>query len=160
MANALLVAGAAGYSAYAQNEAGKQQKKLADRNAANLDASADDTIDRGNQEAIALKRRARGLRGKQRAALAGSGVDVGSGTALDLQEETTALSEADASQIRENAFNQAWGIRTQAGYEREAGMYARRGARNNAIGTLLGGAGSSAQAYYTYDAPRIATGAS
>lgn len=158
MANALLIAGAAGYSAYAQNKAGKEQLKLANRNADNLEASANDAVDRGNEEAIALKRRAKGLRGKQRATLAGSGVDVGSGTALDLQEETSSLAEADASTIRRNAFKEAWGIKTSANYEREAGAYARKGARNNAIGTLLGGTGEAYRGYYSYDKPRIAAG--
>ena len=156
MATALVTAAAAGYSAYAQNQAGKQQRKIANRNADLLDASAADAVERGEEEARVLRRKTKSLRGQQRAALAGSGIDVGSGTALELQEETTTLGALDASQLRKNALREAWGIRTQAANTREAGAYAQRGARNQAFGTILGGAGSAAQAYYTYDAPRFA----
>lgn len=156
MANALLIAGAAGYSAYAQNQAGKQQQKLANRNADNLDAAATDAVARGEEDALSIRTRGRGIRGAQRAKLAGSGVDVGSGTAVDLQNETTAMTQQDEAKIRKNAFREAWGIRTQASYGREAGSYARQAGTNNAIGTVLGGGGEAYRGYYTFDKPRIA----
>lgn len=155
MATSAITAGAALYGAYAQNEAGRQQQKIANRNAELLDASAADAIQRGEEQARQVKRQARSLRGRQRAAAAGGGVDVNSGTALDLQEETTALGEIDAATLRKNAFREAWGIRMQASNQREAGAFAKRTGRNQAIGTLIGGAGQTYKDYYSYDAPKV-----
>lgn len=155
MAQAALVVAAAGYSAYAQNQAGKAQQDLADRNAKMIDAQADDAIVRGNEEANLVRRGAKRLRGQQRAAFATQGVDVNTGTSLDLQEETTTLGEMDAATVRKNAWREAWGLKGRASNERLAGDYARRGATNSAIGTALGGIGDSRRAYYEYDAPKI-----
>lgn len=155
MATTLITAGATAYGAYAQNEAGRQQQKIANRNADLLDASATDAIQLGEEQARQVKRQARSLRGRQRAALAGSGVDVNTGTALDLQEETTMLGEIDAATMRKNAFREAWGIRMQASNQREAGAFAKRAGRNQAIGTLIGGAGQAYKDYYSYDAPKV-----
>lgn len=155
MAASAITAGAAVYGAYAQNEAGRQQQKIANRNADLLDASASDAIQRGEEQARKITRQARSLRGRQRVALAGGGVDVNSGTALDLQEETTALGKLDAATMRKNSWTEAWGIRMQAGNQREAGAFAKRTGRNQAIGTLIGGAGQTYKDYYSYDAPKV-----
>lgn len=165
-----ITAAAAAYQGYQQYQASKDQAKaagaqrdLARKNAEALDAAANDATDRGNQEAMLINRRARGLRGAQRVAFAAQGVDVGSGTAADLQEQTTILGNADAEQTRKNAFREAWGIRTQAAntrlagdYEYQANMNKARAYKNQAYGSVLGGAGDSYKAYYTYDAPKVA----
>lgn len=170
MAMAAVTAAGALYGAYSQYETGEAQKKaarqqrvLAQKNAEMLDAAATDATDRGNEEAMLINRRARNLRGEQRAAFASQGVDVGSGTALDLQNETSLLGTIDAEQTRKNAFREAWGIRTQAGNQRLAGDYAysagmnqAKASRNQAYGSVLGGAGNSYQAYYQYDKPKVA----
>lgn len=169
MATAAIIGATAAYTAYQQNEAGDAQKKaarqqrfLAQKNADLLDKSANDATDRGNEEAMLITRRARGLRGEQRAAFASQGVDVNTGTALDLQNETTSLGGLDAEQTRKNAFREAWGIRAQASNQRlsgdfaySAGMNQAKASRNQAYGTVLGGAGDSYRAYYQYDAPKV-----
>jgi len=156
MANALLIAGAAGYSAFATDQAGRKQRKLANRNADNLDAAATDVISRGEEEAMAIRKRGKGIRGAQRAKLASSGLDIGSGgTAQDLQDETTAMTQQDEATTRKNAFREAWGIKTQASYSREAGKYARQASLYSAGGQILGGAGEAYRGYYAYDAPTV-----
>lgn len=152
---AALVAGSAVYGAYAQNEAGKAQQSLANQNAKTLDAQAEDAIQRGQQEVHALRRRTRGLVGNQRVQAALQGIDVNSGVAMDLQDDSFAQGAIDEAQIRENALDEAWGIRRQASNQRLSGNYARRAGRNQAAGTVLGGIGESARAYYTYDRPKI-----
>jgi len=52
--------------------------------------------------------------GSQRAAMAAQGVDVSTGSALDIQEETRALGAEDLAQIRANIFREAWGLRAEA----------------------------------------------
>jgi predicted transcriptional regulator len=162
-----MTAAAAAYSAYQTYDAGEDQKKaaraqkdLANKNAAMLEDAANDATARGNEEAMLINRRARGLRGEQRAALAGQGVDVGAGTAMDLQNETSLLGEMDAEQTRQNAFREAWGIRKQASHQKLAGEYAYRegknrakALRNQAYGSVLGGAGDTYKAYYSKDTP-------
>ncbi len=158
MAQALLIGAAAVYTANAQQQAGQAQKKLANRNADLLDNSAADAIDRGNQDALQVTQRARRLRGAQRASFAGQGVDVNTGTAAALQEETTSMGEVDAAQVRKNAFREAWGIKTQAGNQRLGGDFSAAAGRNQAIGSVLGGIGDASRAYYQYDAPRVSGG--
>lgn len=143
MAQAAVLLATAAYTGYAQNEAGKAQKDIANRNASLMEAAADDAIERGNEEALAVRRRTRGIVGKQRAAFAGQGIDISTGTAMDLQEETSALGELDEATVRKNAFREAWGLRGQASNDRQAGAYARRAGTNQAIGTVLGGVGDA-----------------
>lgn len=151
---ALTVASTA-YGMYAQNEAGKASQGIANRNADLLERSADDAMKRGNEEALDSRRRTRLLTGEQRVAAATQGIDVNTGVAADLQEQSNAWGERDEATIRRNAFDEAWGIKTQAGNQRLAGRYARRAATNEAIGTGLGGVGRS-YAYWQEDrVPRV-----
>jgi hypothetical protein len=139
---ALTVASTA-YGAYAQNQAGKAQQDIANRNAKLLDRSAADALTRGNEEALASRRRTRVLVGQQRAAAAAQGLDVNTGAPADLQNQAEAFGAQDEATIRRNAFNEAWGIRTQASNQRTEGRYARRAGINQAIGTSLGGMGQA-----------------
>lgn len=143
MAMTALTLAATGYQVYAQNQAGKAQQKIANNNAKLLERSADDAISRGNEEALGARRRTRLLVGEQRAAAAAQGLDVNVGAPADLQEQAAAFGAHDEATIRRNAFNEAWGIRTQASNQRTEGRYARRSATNQAIGTGLGGLGQS-----------------
>lgn len=155
MGMAALTLVATGYQAWAQNEAGKAQQDIANRNAKLLERSADDAIARGNEEAMALRRRTRLLVGEQRAAAAAQGLDVNVGAAADLQEQAAAFGAYDEATIRRNAYREAWGIRTQAGNQRMEGSYARRGATNQAIGTSLGGLGQSYGYWQQERAPKV-----
>jgi hypothetical protein len=78
------------------------------------DLQAGDAIQRGFKAASAYLKSARRLRGAQRASLAGQGVDLGEGSALEIQKDTQHLSEIDAMTIRNNAWQEAWGFKMQA----------------------------------------------
>ncbi len=158
MAQAALVLGAAAYQGYAQHEAGQAQEDIAKRNAKLLDRSAADALRRGDQEAIASRRRTKLLVGEQRAAAAAQGLDVNTGVAADLQEQARAFGEEDEATIRRNAFDEAWGIRTQARNQRAEGRYAARAGTNQAIGTGLGGLGSAYGYYQEGRSPRVGRG--
>lgn len=151
---ALAVASTA-YSAYSQNEAGKAQQSIANRNAKLLERSADQALVRGNEEAINSRRRTRLLVGEQRAAAAGQGIDVNSGVAADLQEQAESFGAQDEAMIRRNALDEAWGIRTQASNQRMEGRYARREGTNKAIGTGLGGMGQAYGYWQDERSPKV-----
>lgn len=155
MAQAALILGTAAYGAYAQDQAGKEQKKLANKNADMLDAQANDEVARGEEDAMAIRRRGRVLKGAQRAAFAAQGVDVGTGTALDLQNETDESTVVDEATARRNAARTAWGLRTNASNQRLGGRYARAAGRNQAIGTALDGT-ARAYPYFRSTAPTVA----
>jgi hypothetical protein len=150
-----LIIGAAAFQAYSMNEAAKDQRRISNKNAALLDAQAADTTALGEEEVLANKRRVRRAVGEQRAAYASQGVDVGTGTAIDMQNETKALGAIDEATIRRNAFRQAWGISQQAQIQRVTGQYARNAGRNQAIGTMLGGVGTASM-YWNGSAPSVA----
>lgn len=154
----LLTIAATGTQAYGQYEAGKAQRDIANRNADLLDRSAADAMARGNEEAIASRRRTRLLVGEQRAAAAAQGLDVNSGVAFDLQDQAQQHGTADEATIRKNAWREAWGIRTQAGNQRAEGAYAKRAATNQAIGTSLDGLGRSYAYWSAEQSPRMTKG--
>ncbi len=149
-----LTVAATAYGAYAQNEAGKAQQDISNRNAKLLDRAADDALERGNEEALGARRRTRLLVGEQRAAGAAQGLDVNTGVVADLQSQAEGWGVHDEATIRRNAFHEAWGIRTQASNARVGGRYARRAATNQAIGTTLGGVGQ-AYGYWQEESPWI-----
>jgi hypothetical protein len=118
---------------------GRYQKSLSGVNAGYAELQAKDAIERGEKDAQAIKRRGKQIIGSQRAALAAQGVEVDSGTALELQEETSELSQVDALTVRNNAWREAWGYRAEAQAATSAGQLASITAKANARNTLVTG---------------------
>lgn len=90
------------------------------------------------------RQRTAALLSKQRAQLGSMGVDLGSGSALQLQEDTLSLGEADALRIRRTGDDQFGALTQQGtlqGFKADAAGIAGRQAM---AGTLLGGAASIA----------------
>ncbi|RYF62607.1 MAG: hypothetical protein EOO29_45725 [Comamonadaceae bacterium] len=75
---------------------------------------AEDAVDRGEMEAGQVMRQGAQLKGRQRAAFAANGVDLGVGSALQVLTDTDYLTAVDAQQVRQNAAREAWGYRMQA----------------------------------------------
>jgi hypothetical protein len=148
MASLALTAGSGLYGAAAANEAGKAEQRAADQNAAVARNQSEQAKQIGNIEEERQLRRVRAALGTQRATLAANGLDVNSGTALDLQAETAGFGAADALNLRANALRQAWGFDVEAVNQTNRGRAARAAGRNQAIGTLLTTASSmTGQAY-------------
>jgi hypothetical protein len=167
-----------GVSAYGQWKAGSQAKKmgeaqqgaaesqaeLLDYNAAIADVQAQDATQRGQEEESRFRTGVQTLIGSQRAGFAGAGVDVGFGSAVDVQADAAFLGELDALTIRTNAAREAWGykvkgedIRRQAQITRkegamaaEAGRINQSAARIGAIGTVAGTGASLLEAQYGF----------
>lgn len=140
-----------GVNAYSQASAleseGNYQRSVADINARFAEMNAEDSIRRGEKDALDLKKQAKRLIGSQRVALAAQGVSLDSGISLDLQEDTAAQSAEDVMTIRNNAWREAWGYRTQAAGYQSQGEFAQLSARNKSRNTLVTGGLQAAQTY-------------
>lgn len=123
--------------------AGDYNKEIADYNAKVAELQAADALDRGAEAEGRHRVNVRGLIGAQRAALAAQGVDVASGSALEVQLDTAGRGEVDALRIRSNAAREAWGYEVQATDSRMRGELAQMEAKSRATSTILGGAGSA-----------------
>lgn len=131
-------------SAYGQNQAGKYAAAVAAQNAKNSDTLAGQTEQIGLQDELRARMQIRQILGKQRATAAANGLDVNTGSALDIMAETAGIGETDATMVRANAYRDAWGYRTQGANYRAEGAMARSAGRYGAASTLLT---SGAQAY-------------
>lgn len=125
---------------------------------------ADDARARGAVEADKRRAQAQQLIGRQRAALAGNGVEVDTGSALDITSDTAAAGELDALTVRANAEREALGYETNASnFGAQAGLSDFQASNSDAtlanIGTLLGGAGSVADKWYKYEGSKPKTDA-
>lgn len=131
-------------AATAARRQGSYEAELHRRNAEVAEIQAQDALARGDRDAGRHRRAVGGLVGSQRAALAAQGLDIDSGSALDIQAESVAMGELDALTIRNNARREAWGFRVQAsnalGQANLAEMAGRNTAqalRTQSLGTLL-----------------------
>lgn len=148
--------------AKATQQQGAFEKGAYDRNAALADLQAQDAIARGgvagNQRGLQVRQDV----GTARAALAGQGVNLDVGTAVDVQSGIARLGALDIATIRNNAAREAWGYTTQAGDLRFRGAMAAMGAdqaaagmRADSINTLITGAGKT---YGLYRQKKDSTG--
>lgn len=75
---------------------------------------AEDIIFQGEKDIKYIKKQAKQFVGEQRAALAGQGIEVDTGTARILQEDTYRQAELDAITRKTNAWREAWGVKFDA----------------------------------------------
>ncbi len=173
-----LALGSLAFGAYNQIRAGQAAKKageaerraaeasadLAEYNAAVADLQATDAVARGAEDESRFRTSVRGLIGAQRAGIAAGNVDVGWGSAVDVQADAAFLGELDALTIRTNAAREAWGYQVQAEDLRKratiareegvmleaAGRERRTSALVGAAGTVLGGTASLLERRYGF----------
>lgn len=148
--------------------AGQRGQELENYNAAIAEEQATDAITRGKDEEARFRQGVKALIGSQRAGFAGQGVDVGSGSAVDVQTDAAYLGELDAYTIQQNAVREAQGFHVQAenarrrgvmdleaGQNRQAeGQGAQTASRYQAAGTILGTASSLVAAKYGWGAKK------
>ncbi len=131
-----------------QSEAmGRYEKSAFDENARIAGLQATDATARGDVEAGRVHLDTTQRMGATKAALASQGVDVGSGSALDVQASEAGLGALDEMMVRNNAAREAWGYSTEAINFRKQGELAELGGKNTAkaykaqsVSTLLTGA--------------------
>jgi hypothetical protein len=142
-------ADAAQKSAQYQAAVARNNQIIAERRAAQVEAEGKIAADRKRQEAARLA-------GRQRAVLAGNGVLVDYGSALDITSDTAAYGELDALNTKYSYDTEAYNARVQAGnFGAEAGLADFRAASSDATlgigGTLMSSAGSVADKWYKFD---------
>lgn len=130
----------AAFTANQQVKQGKFQKSTADYNARVAENEAEETRNAGVERENIQRRKTAELLSKQRAQLGAANVDLSSGSALQLQEETQALGEADALRIRSNFESQAEALETGADLTQSQGRFAESAGKSGAFGTVLQGA--------------------
>lgn len=123
-----------GYQAYQQ---GKFEEGVANYNARQTENEATMTRNKGVEQENKQRRATAELISKQKAQSAASGVDVNTGSAVQLRDDSALLGELDALTIRENFENQAQSFDDQASLTRQQGKNAKRAGRN-ALLTSLG----------------------
>lgn len=125
---------------------GKFKSAMAKINERRAELQAQDAIERGDKEASAFGGKVRQMVGTQRAGYASQGVVVDGGTAADVQAETRQMGAEDVQTIRNNAFREAMGFKSQAqDYAMQARM-SKYSAMAQSGQTLLAGGMASAQA--------------
>ena len=151
------------FGAYSNSKATKTalnaQAQVQRNNAIIAGWQAEDALARGNKAALKVRSQGRTLQGQQRAALAANGVDVNTGSALEILKDTDYFTEVDAITAKDNAAREAWAIRNQAaGYTADANLLQARAAAESpmlaATTSLLGSAGRVASSWYTPGATR------
>lgn len=136
-------AGASLYKGYAEGQYAMAQ---ADAQADALERNADisrqqghDAVERGGMEELRLRRQLANLRANQRTQAAASGIDINSGSALDLQNASISEGEFDAETIRFNAARAKWGYDSQANNMDAQAINARAIGRSARTNALIGG---------------------
>lgn len=150
-----MVSGAIGsyFGASAQKSLLNAQAEIAEINARVAESQARVELMSGQRREQASRLSTAALKGSQRAAMAANGVDLGVGSAAEVQTSTDLVGEVDAETIQANAVRSAWGYRTQATNSTNDAIM-RRGAADGispgmaGMSSLLGSAGTVAQSWY------------
>lgn len=147
-------------AANAQKQIARQNAEIAERNAALTMAAGE-----GQAERLGMKAKAQA--GAIKTAQAARGVDIGSGSAVDVQESQAALSMFDAMTIKSNAAREAFGFKVQAKQFRDEAAIAKARANQamwsagiNAFSSLVSGASSASSAYQSWQSAAGGGGAS
>ena len=136
IAAAAAVAGTA-YSVYSSQQAGKQAQLTADAQAEQSQKDADAAASAATVQADRIRRLARNQASEANAALAASGVEVGEGTAININEEIIGNAEEDAVLTIFNGQNQKARGSVDAANYRSIGSQARSTANAQSIGSVL-----------------------
>ncbi len=100
---------------------------------------AQEAIDAGDREVNKIKSYQRKIIGSQQVSLAAQGLDITSGSALALQDETNYFAERDIQTTKINAWKEAWGIKIKAEQMGLEGKLADMTTKNQINSTYLTG---------------------
>ena len=128
-----------GVSAYGQYKSAMANAALLDLQAKYLDTQAADMLVQGKAAEQDVIEQGRQLRETQKAGYAGQNVEVSSGSAIEVQEQTRDLAQQQADKTQLEYAREAWGLSTQATMTRKQAAVTRKTGRYQAMSTLLGG---------------------
>lgn len=141
-------------SSSATKAANKYQAEISANNVQIAQMQGSQAILRGETLESSERLKTAGLISTQRAAYAANGVDVTSGSAIEVQASTKFLGNVDAATIRDNALNEAWGYSVAATNASNAQQFYSASANNinpleSAVTGFLTSANSVAAKWYT-----------
>lgn len=137
-------------SGISQSSADRQQASILDRNAALSDQQAGQVYAQGVEREMTQRHNADQQLGTQRAAIAESGFDPSSGSALETQVQSTRNAELDALQTRYQGILQGATLEDQATQQRYQANVARSNARSALTTGVLSAAGSALSGFASY----------
>lgn len=146
---AVAAVASAGVSAYSAIRQGEQQKEWGDYQAAQAQADANAEKSAAEVHADKIRKMARIQAGEATAQLAGSGVDVGEGTALNINKEIYGNAEEDAMLTIFGGKDHSARLNAEAQADRLKGSQAQSAGYLNATSSILGAAGSVAKGWKT-----------
>ncbi len=139
----------AGFSAYSAIQQGDQAQASAEYNARVQENEATAIRNQGIEAENDQRRKTAQAQSRQRAALAASGVDITSGSAANILEDTETIGEIDALRIRSNAQERADAADQGAVLTRFGGEAAKSQSIGQATGSLLSAGSSLSSKLYT-----------
>lgn len=128
-----------GLAAYGILDASASNANLLESKAQYMQLQAADMINQGRAAALDAVQAGKSVVGAQQASYAGQGVEVGSGSALAVQQDTMAQSKKAADLASLQAARQAWGLSTSASFANQEASNTRRTGRIQAAAELLNG---------------------
>ncbi len=147
-------------SGSANSDSAMYQAAVARNNSTVAEQNAQYALEAGKRQESAQRQKTAQMIGAQRANMAANGIDIGSGSALNLQADSRLVGEMDALTIRNNAERQAYNYRVQAGdFTANSGLLtqqasnARRAGNTNAFTSIVGGASSVADKWLKWRNP-------
>lgn len=125
-----------------QANAADYQAQIAANNAKIAEQNAAHAAQAGEQQAADASQKGAANLGAIKAAIAANGLDVNSGSALDVEKSARSTSQLNTLRTENNAQQQVYGYRSQASnYEAQAELD-RSEEGPDVLGGVLGGAGS------------------
>lgn len=139
-----------GIQAYGQYQQGQVAAQVGRNNQIMAEYAAQDATRRGEEEAMQVRRRADQIKGAQRSRMAAAGLDLGVGTAAELQDQTDFFGQIDQNTARDNAKREAWSNRVQGANANAQGQAAKQQANLSAFSTVLASAGNVSSKWNSY----------
>lgn len=147
-----LTRGATG--AIGEFQAGRSNSLISAANQQSLLTSEEDARSRGRERISKERKKTKKTIGSQRASLAAQGINVNTGSSIDIQRETEEVGEEEVRIIKNNATRDAYGFKVAAVNERLQEKLGRISSRVRAVdaiasaglaaaGVLAGGAAST-----------------
>jgi len=140
----MFLAGAGAMSAMSSLSAGSFAEDIGQMNESSLNRQADARIEAGKIEEQTQRTKTSQIKGQQKTSFAASGVDISSGSPVDILSDTAAIGELDALTIRSNAETDAYNLRMQGVSAGLQGKLAKRQGIGGAVGSVLTTSGSIA----------------
>ena len=148
-----------GISAFSAISQGDYQAQVAQNNAAIARASAANDLQAGAEQQQQALFKTAAVVSAARAAQGSSGLDVNSGSGVNVRASDAALGNLSAIEIRSNAARAAYGEEIQATAYQDSAAADKIAGQNAAFGDILSGLGSAGGLYAQFRASGALPGA-